>query len=72
MAETLTPRYTYICNVCGSDDVTRDAWAAWDVKEQDWVLGAAFDYAYCHRCENETHLDEVALTRSSALPFPPS
>lgn len=41
--------------------VTRDAWAAWDGEEQDWVLGAAFDYAYCHDCDGETHLVEVDL-----------
>ncbi|MCW3838204.1 hypothetical protein ACFQ1E_19125 [Sphingomonas canadensis] len=58
-------RVTYICRDCGGKTVTRDAWAAWDERTQDWVLGAAFDYAYCHDCENETKLKEVALADTS-------
>ena len=57
-------RVTYVCNMCGGNTVTRDAWAEWDVDEQDWVLGAAFDYAYCHDCQEETRLEEVEVERS--------
>lgn len=56
-------RVTYVCETCGSDHVTRDAWAEWDAGTQKWMLGAAYDYAFCHRCQNETHLEEVALKR---------
>jgi hypothetical protein len=52
---------TYICNMCGGNSVTRDAWAAWDVERQDWALGAVFDDAFCHDCEKETRLEEVEL-----------
>lgn len=51
----------YVCNTCGGDDVSRDAWADWDVSEQQWVLRTAFDYAHCHRCDCETRLVEVEL-----------
>jgi hypothetical protein len=54
-------RITFVCENCGSNLVTRDAWAEWDVDEQDWVLGDAFDYTFCHKCEAETHLAEVEL-----------
>ncbi len=54
-------RVTYVCETCGSDLVTRDAWAEWNVEEQDWVLRTAYDYTFCHQCEGETHLVEVAL-----------
>jgi ribosomal protein L37AE/L43A len=40
------PGVDYVCDTCGGNTVTRDARAAWDTDEQDWVLGAAFDYAY--------------------------
>ena len=57
----------YVCNMCGGNQITRDAWAAWDTAAQDWTLGAAFDYAFCHDCEQETNLVEVALaTREPA------
>jgi hypothetical protein len=52
---------TYVCSTCGSDDVSRDAWAEWDVAEQRWVLRTEFDYAHCHRCHRETSLVEVQL-----------
>lgn len=57
---------TYICRSCGSDHVTRDAWAQWDVERQGWVLGAAYDYSYCHRCEADAKLKEVELALQPA------
>jgi len=54
-------RITIICESCGSKLVTRDAWAEWDEAGQEWVLGAVYDYAFCHGCQQETRLAEVAL-----------
>jgi hypothetical protein len=51
----------YICDACGGNTVTRDAWGEWDATEQDWVLGAVYDYAFCHDCQQETHLEEIEL-----------
>lgn len=60
----------YVCNSCGGNSVTRDAWASWDADAQDWSLGAAFDHAFCHDCEAETNLVEVDLeTREPAVRF---
>ncbi len=64
MAET-RKRVTFVCENCGSDLIARDAWAEWNVEEQDWVLGAAFDYTFCHKCEAETHWVEVELAPAS-------
>lgn len=55
---------TYICNACGGKSVTRDAWAEWDEGEQQWVLGAAYDYAFCHDCQAETRLVEREIERA--------
>ena len=55
----------FICEKCGSKLVTRDAWAEWDQSNQQWVLGAAFDYTYCHDCKVETNLLEVVLQPST-------
>ena len=49
------------CENCGSDHVTRDAWAEWDAASQGWILGAIFDYAFCHKCQEETHIEEVPI-----------
>lgn len=54
----------FICNMCGGNNVSRDAWADWDAREQEWVLRVAFDYAFCHDCEGETRLEEVELART--------
>ncbi|MDB5576149.1 MAG: hypothetical protein JWR80_1325 [Bradyrhizobium sp.] len=51
-------KITYVCEICESKLVTRDAWAEWNEGNQEWVLGAAFDYAYCHDCEEETRIVE--------------
>ena len=58
-------RYAMVCNICGSDEVSRDAWANWDTNAQDWVLGAVFDDAHCHKCGGETSIIEVALAPAS-------
>lgn len=55
-------RIAIICGTCGSDEVSRDAWADWDTGKQEWVLGAVFDYGHCHKCECGSSLTEVELT----------
>ncbi len=55
-------RYAMVCIECGSDEVSRDAWAHWDSRTQQWVLGAVFNYAHCHECEAESSLIEVELS----------
>lgn len=54
-------RLRMVCGTCGSTLVTRDAWAEWDEDGQDWTLGAIYDYAYCHQCDGETRIREVAF-----------
>lgn len=54
-------RIEIICGTCGSRNVARDAWAAWDAEQQDWVLGAVFDYGHRHDCDGESRLEEVEL-----------
>ena len=49
-----------VCSWCGSADVSRDAWASWDIDRQEWVLGAVFDDGFCHACECARGLEEVA------------
>ena len=55
------PKLRMVCGTCGSTLVTRDAWAEWDADEQDWVLGAAYDYSFCHFCEGETRIQELPI-----------
>lgn len=58
-------RIAILCSACGSDEVSRDAWADWDVQAQKWVLGSVFDYGHCHKCECESRLIEVELAPAS-------
>ena len=55
------PKIRIVCEACGSERVTRDAWAEWDVDTQDWVLASVYDYAFCHDCEEDARLKEVAI-----------
>lgn len=54
-------RIKMVCSHCGSDDVMRDAYAAWDTVNQDWMLCNVFDQAYCNQCGGETSLTAVEL-----------
>lgn len=58
-------RIDIICGTCGGRNVSRDAWADWDVNAQDWVLGAVFDYGHCHDCDGESSLEEVELEEAA-------
>lgn len=55
------PKLRMVCEACGSTHVTHDAWAEWDEAQQAWTLGAMYDYAFCHRCQKETHIEEQPL-----------
>lgn len=50
-----------VCEKCRSELVTRDAWAEWDVDDQEWVLGAVYDYAYCHECQGDARIEDIAI-----------
>lgn len=40
------------CTVCGSNQITADANAHWDVDTQEWTLGQVWEKgAYCAHCE---------------------
>lgn len=54
-------RHAMVCSRCGSDEVSRDAWADWDSAKQQWVLGAVFDYAHRHKCDGESSITLVEL-----------
>ena len=62
------PRIAVLCATCGSDDVSRDAWADWSVAEQRWVVRTVFDHSYCHACDGagdgDRALVEVVLAAS--------
>ena len=49
------------CGWCNSPNVSRDAWADWDVASQSWTLGTVFDQGFCHDCERERSLVEVPV-----------
>lgn len=53
-------RVQKVCETCGSELVTRDAWAEWDADAQRWTLGAIYDYAYCPACDAETRIVALA------------
>lgn len=50
-----------ICYECGSDNVTSDASASWDVDTQSWILSDVGEGNYCYNCEHDMGLEEVAL-----------
>lgn len=57
-AVRVSERIIFVCEGCGTPGVTREAWAAWDVDTQAWVLAEMFDYAFCHRCHRRTQLEQ--------------
>ena len=50
----------YVCCDCGSDEVKRDAWIAWNADAQLWEVANAFDDGWCDNCGGEARLVAVA------------
>lgn len=55
-------RIKIVCSVCGSDDVRRDATAAWNVETQAWELAAVMDQGYCEGCQGDCNLTTTEVS----------
>lgn len=53
-----------VCGHCNSDRILVDAWAAWDVESQDWVLDAVFEQTFCSDCDGETTPKWLSVPRT--------
>ncbi len=47
------PKIRMICPYCGSDDVTRDCLARWNVADQQWEVTSELDSMRCEACDRE-------------------
>lgn len=57
-----SPRVKLLCPECGAEDVVLDAYAAWDVETQDWVLHSTYEEKRCNTCGAEfDEADEEAI-----------
>lgn len=52
------------CSVCKSENVRRDADAAWHAEVQEWGLVAVYDNAVCEECGGETRIEEFEIEDS--------
>jgi|GEM_PF-2869653 len=55
------PPVKMCCAVCGSEEVLRDAYAQWDVAQQQWILHSVYDNAVCEKCDGDADLKEVPI-----------
>lgn len=56
MVETI---YRKVCKWCGSENVTHDALARWDMAAQEWEISSTLDNADCDRCGGECDIEDV-------------
>ena len=54
-----------ICAYCGSTNVVKDAWAEWDIENQEWQLQDTYDDAYCITCDGETSIEWIEINTDS-------
>lgn len=52
----------YVCECCGSTNVTSDAIARWNVPRQQWLVVGHYDSSECLDCARETDLIARELT----------
>lgn len=48
----------YVCERCGSTNVTSDTVSRWDISTQRWIIVGHYDSSECLDCEDETDLIE--------------
>lgn len=52
----------YVCEICGSNNVTSDATAAWNIETQQWEICGVMDSSGCNNCgADDPRLIEVSL-----------
>jgi len=54
-------RIKMVCNNCGSENVLKDAYAAWNVDSQQWELSNTFDNNICDDCGATDSVDEMEV-----------
>lgn len=54
-----TQKIKYVCTSCGSDNVTCDASASWNVELQAWEICGGYDNTDCQECAGECGTEEV-------------
>lgn len=47
------PKIKFACEYCGSDNVTCDASASWNIETQQWELCSEYDNTDCQECQGE-------------------
>ena len=57
----MTKKIKFICDHCGSDDITIDVATRWDIDAQDWRIDHDVEDTYCENCESARNLLEVTL-----------
>ena len=60
----MTQPMKYVCERCGSDNVSSEAYVNWNTRTQSWVFDVHIDEGtdWCNDCEEETTLDYVPIT----------
>lgn len=67
------PMIKYVCEKCGSDDVSADTASRWNIVRQEWETSSVFDKgAGCDVCGGECRIIEKELTpeEEAALALP--
>lgn len=44
----MSKKIKFVCPDCGSDDVSRDAYAVWNIETQKWELEGMYDAMQCN------------------------
>ena len=55
-----------VCSYCGSNEVDRDACAAWNIETQQWEMVTVYDNADCEQCQGETSLEMITVDSADA------
>ncbi len=54
-------RIKKVCTNCGSDQVSVDATARWNIETQDWEITDIMDGEFCDDCDCETHFKDAEI-----------
>ena len=54
-----------VCEECGSDNVTINANAEWDVETQSWELLSTYEHSWCSDCYDDINIIDQEIKETT-------
>ena len=57
----------YICKKCEKENIYREAFLEWSVRDQEWLIETTGDEFFCYNCQDTVDVEEVILSHDQDM-----